>query len=209
MYVSSSFWMQWIQTFCLFEINGVQIFICSTKNTYGLDCFWFRNRVFQWRQGHGVFVSVTKCTVQRVSASGVSPRFCPMIWLHFWLPQSDFAIQYERHCWFNHFLCHIMFVIIGATGQVGRNVAQCLLEKQQPVRIIVCNPGKAKKLSELGAMIHVGDIDSPSDVQNGFKGADVVFLLDPPAYHEPNVEEITRLRLDTLKAAIVQTVSKK
>lgn len=102
-----------------------------------------------------------------------------------------------------------MFVIIGATGQVGRNIAQCLLEKQQPVRIIVRNPDKAKILSELGAMIHVGDIDRPSDVQNGFKGADVVFLLDPPAYHEPNVEEITRRRLDTLKAAIIQNGVKK
>jgi NAD(P)H dehydrogenase (quinone) len=97
-----------------------------------------------------------------------------------------------------------MFVITGATGQVGSHIAKYLLEKKQPVRIIVRNPDKAKQLAELGATVHLGDIDNPSDIQAGFAGADVVFLLDPPAYHEPNVEEITRQRLDTLKAAIVQ-----
>ncbi|GAB5589245.1 hypothetical protein Unana1_04145 [Umbelopsis nana] len=97
-----------------------------------------------------------------------------------------------------------MFVITEATGQVGSHIAKYLLEKKQPVRIIVSNPDKAKQLAELGATVHVGDIDNPSDIQAGFAGGDVVFLLDPPVYHEPNVEEITRQRLDTLKAAIVQ-----
>jgi uncharacterized protein YbjT (DUF2867 family) len=102
-----------------------------------------------------------------------------------------------------------MFVIIGATGQVGSHVAEYLLERGHPVKIIVRNVEKAQKLSQLGAIVHVGDIDNPQDIESGFKNADAVYLMDPPAYHEPNVEEITRKRLKTLKDAIVQNSVKK
>ncbi|KAH8556046.1 hypothetical protein BGW37DRAFT_479617 [Umbelopsis sp. PMI_123] len=102
-----------------------------------------------------------------------------------------------------------MFVIIGATGQVGSHVAKNLLEKGQPVRIIVRNPNKAQKLSQLGAITHVGDIDNAQDIETGFKNANAVFLIDPPAYHEPNVEEITRNRLAILKAAIIKNSVRK
>ncbi|KAI9287884.1 hypothetical protein BC943DRAFT_358379 [Umbelopsis sp. AD052] len=102
-----------------------------------------------------------------------------------------------------------MFVIIGATGQVGSHVAQYLLERGQPVKIIVRNIDKAQQLSQLGAIVHVGSIDNPEDIESGFKNADTVYLMDPPAYHEPNVEEITRRRLTILKDAIVQNSVKK
>lgn len=102
-----------------------------------------------------------------------------------------------------------MFVVIGATGQVGSHVAEYLLERGQPVKIVVRNVEKAHRLSQLGAIVHVGDIDNPKDIESGFKNADTVYLMDPPAYHEPNVEEITRKRLKTLKDAIVQNSVKK
>lgn len=53
-----------------------------------------------------------------------------------------------------------MFVVIGATGKVGSHVAERLLRRGQFDKINVQNVEQAYRLSQLGAIVHVGDIDN-------------------------------------------------
>src|SRR4051812_31286333 len=55
-----------------------------------------------------------------------------------------------------------MFVIMGATGNVGSGAAYALLEAGAPVRVVVRNVEKARPLAEKGAEVFVADISDPA-----------------------------------------------
>ncbi|MFV2085153.1 NAD(P)H-binding protein [Micromonospora sp. LOL_021] len=69
-----------------------------------------------------------------------------------------------------------MYLITGATGNVGNPLARQLHEQGHPVRVLVRNPARA---ADLPAEIEraVGDLDNPDDVANAVKGVDAVFLI--------------------------------
>ena len=53
-----------------------------------------------------------------------------------------------------------MFVIAGVTGHVGSVVAQELLAKKQPIKVIVRNTAKGAAWSKKGAQVAVGTLDA-------------------------------------------------
>lgn len=73
-----------------------------------------------------------------------------------------------------------MYVITGATGNVGSVAAKTLLAAGKKVRVVVRNAAKADGLKALGAEVFVGDLTDQAALERAVTGASGVFFLSPP-----------------------------
>jgi uncharacterized protein YbjT (DUF2867 family) len=73
-----------------------------------------------------------------------------------------------------------MYVITGATGNIGSKAAGILLEKGEKVRVIGRNADKLRQFVDKGAEAAVGNLKDSAFVTRAFKGADAVFAMIPP-----------------------------
>lgn len=69
-----------------------------------------------------------------------------------------------------------MYLITGATGNIGRGVVELLHEQGHDVRALVRDPSRAELLPA-GIDIAVGDLDDADSVVAALRGVDSVFLL--------------------------------
>jgi uncharacterized protein YbjT (DUF2867 family) len=79
-----------------------------------------------------------------------------------------------------------MFVVTGATGNVGREVVAELVKRGVPVRAVVRDPSSAAPIE--GAELVRGDLTEPAAIGSALRGADGAFLL--PGY--PGLAEAAR-----------------
>ncbi|ROO58908.1 uncharacterized protein YbjT (DUF2867 family) [Micromonospora sp. Llam0] len=88
-----------------------------------------------------------------------------------------------------------MYLITGATGNIGGPLARQLHEQGHPVRVLVRDPARA---ADLPAEIEraVGDLDNPGDVANAVKGVDAVFLM-----HVGGGTDQTKIMIDAVRNA--------
>ena len=96
-----------------------------------------------------------------------------------------------------------MFVISGVTGNTGSVVAQSLLDKGQPVRVIVRSEAKGDAWKAQGAEVAVADlldVDAMTKALEGASGA--YFLLPPDLANEAFIDDSIR-RADAIVAAAV------
>jgi uncharacterized protein YbjT (DUF2867 family) len=75
-----------------------------------------------------------------------------------------------------------MYIVIGATGQVGGVVANTLLNRGEDVRVVVRQASKGAPFSQRGADVFVADILDVPALATAFEGASGAFLVNPPAY---------------------------
>jgi len=75
-----------------------------------------------------------------------------------------------------------MYVIMGATGNIGSKLANILLDKGEKVKVIGRSAERLKPFVDHGAEAAVGDVSDVGFLTKVFKGADAVFALIPPAY---------------------------
>jgi uncharacterized protein YbjT (DUF2867 family) len=80
-----------------------------------------------------------------------------------------------------------MYVIAGATGNTGSAIADRLLTKGQPVRVIGRDAGRLKRFAERGAEPYVADMTDADAVEGAFSGAKAVYALIPPNITSPDV----------------------
>jgi uncharacterized protein YbjT (DUF2867 family) len=78
------------------------------------------------------------------------------------------------------------YVVTGATGNIGRIVAETLLEKGKKVRVVSRSAERLRPLTEKGAEPAVGDLLEPEFVVEAFEGATAVFALIPPNHQVDN-----------------------
>ena len=72
-----------------------------------------------------------------------------------------------------------MITVMGATGHIGKKIAQSLLASGERVRAL---GRSAEKLAALeGAEARIGDVHDAEFLTSAFRGADAVFALVPPA----------------------------
>jgi uncharacterized protein YbjT (DUF2867 family) len=69
-----------------------------------------------------------------------------------------------------------MYLVIGATGNVGGPVARQLHEQGHGVRALVRAPSRAASLSA-GIELAVGDLDDPDSVSKAVAGVEAIFLM--------------------------------
>lgn len=95
-----------------------------------------------------------------------------------------------------------MFVIMGATGNTGSAVAETLLSRKQPVRIVVRSADKAASWKAKGAEIAVASLDDVSALTKAFEGANGLYLLVPPNYGASLWLADQRARMDRAAEAV-------
>jgi uncharacterized protein YbjT (DUF2867 family) len=79
-----------------------------------------------------------------------------------------------------------MYVIMGATGNIGSRLANILLEKGEKVRVIGRSAERLKPFVDHGAEAAVGDVSDVAFLTDTFNGTDAVFALIPPNYTTSN-----------------------
>jgi uncharacterized protein YbjT (DUF2867 family) len=76
-----------------------------------------------------------------------------------------------------------MYVITGATGNIGKALSFALLENGKKIRVIGRDAAKLKELTDKGAEPAVGDVKDAAFVTRAFAGCHAAFLMIPPSFH--------------------------
>lgn len=73
-----------------------------------------------------------------------------------------------------------MYVVIGATGNTGKVVAERLLSQGKQVRAIARHADKMQALANKGAEPFVADVSDAEKLTKAFTGAEAVYAMIPP-----------------------------
>ncbi|HEX9078419.1 MAG TPA: NAD(P)H-binding protein, partial [Desulfuromonadaceae bacterium] len=75
-----------------------------------------------------------------------------------------------------------MYVITGATGNIGSKTTDILLDRGEKVRVIGRNADRLRRFVERGAEAAVGNLKDTAFLIKAFEGADAAFTMIPPEY---------------------------
>lgn len=95
-----------------------------------------------------------------------------------------------------------MIVLTGATGQLGSQIVERLLERvpAHTVGVSVRDPAKATDLAERGVRVRAGDFTDPAGLRHAFEGAEQVLVVSA-AIRGPGAAEANRAAVDAAHAA--------
>ncbi|WP_316827801.1 NAD(P)H-binding protein [Pedobacter miscanthi] len=102
-----------------------------------------------------------------------------------------------------------MYVILGASGQVGSAIVDHLLAKKLPVKAVIHNPEKASEVKEKGAEVAVADALDLNALTAAFDGGDTLFALTPETGKSKDVLGETKTILENYHQAIRKSSIKK
>ncbi len=80
-----------------------------------------------------------------------------------------------------------MYVVFGATGQTGSAVADTLLERKLPVRVVLRSDKAADAWRAKGADVAFADLTDASAMITALTGATGVYAMNPPAYDASDI----------------------
>ncbi|MEP6886865.1 MAG: NmrA family NAD(P)-binding protein [Nitrospirales bacterium] len=95
-----------------------------------------------------------------------------------------------------------MFAVAGVTGQTGAVVATTLLERKQPVRVIVRTSEKGDAWKAKGAQVAVASLEDAQALANVLKGVRGAYLLVPPDYKATQYLEDRKRVVDAMASAV-------
>jgi uncharacterized protein YbjT (DUF2867 family) len=95
-----------------------------------------------------------------------------------------------------------MYVVIGATGNTGRVVAEKLLEKGEKVRVVGRDAKRLERFTQKGAEAFVADVRDAGAFTKAFTGAKAVYAMTPPNIASPDVRAYQEQVSDALATAI-------
>ena len=78
------------------------------------------------------------------------------------------------------------YAVMGATGHVGKIVAERLLRTGAQVRVIGRNAGRLTRLVDQGAIPYTSEFHDAEALTKAFTGVNGVFAMIPPDYHAPD-----------------------
>jgi uncharacterized protein YbjT (DUF2867 family) len=96
-------------------------------------------------------------------------------------------------------------LITGATGNIGGEVVQRLMERKVPIRGLVRNPKKATKLTQQGIELAISDLSQPETLEAALQGIEKAFLVLP---NLPNQIELECTFINTAKRAGIKQLVK-
>src|SRR5882672_10104777 len=94
-----------------------------------------------------------------------------------------------------------MFVVLGASGNTGKVVAETSLRQKKKVRVVLHDAAKGKAWSEAGADVAIADVDEGAALERAFSGAEGVYVLLPPNFSSSQVR-VDNHRTNTIAAAV-------
>ena len=103
-----------------------------------------------------------------------------------------------------------MFLVAGVSGNTGSIVADALLTRGKPVRVLVRDQKKGEAWRKRGAEVAVGTLEDGSALQRAFAGATGAYVLLPPRLQSTTPVEdnrkVARTIADAVRAAKVPHV---
>lgn len=96
-----------------------------------------------------------------------------------------------------------MFVVFGATGQTGSVVADTLLEKQLPVRVVLRSDKAADAWQAKGADVAFADVIDADAITKALDGAIAIYAMNPPAYQTADMFTVAK----NIGAAYVEAIA--
>jgi uncharacterized protein YbjT (DUF2867 family) len=94
------------------------------------------------------------------------------------------------------------YVITGATGKIGINLAKELLAKGQSVKVVGRDAAKLQELVALGAEALAGNVTDKNFVTKAFAGADAVFCLVTPSLFAADIRKEQELIVNNYFEAV-------
>ncbi|HRY28724.1 MAG TPA: NmrA family NAD(P)-binding protein [Elusimicrobiota bacterium] len=82
-----------------------------------------------------------------------------------------------------------LYVVVGATGHIGKEIVLGLLAKGKKVRAWARTASKLEELAARGAETLEIDLQDGAAVKKGFDGATAAFVMIPPNYTAPNFRD--------------------
>ena len=95
-----------------------------------------------------------------------------------------------------------MFVVLGASGNTGKVVAETLLRQKQKVRVVLHHDAKGKAWSDVGADVAIAEVDEVAALERAFSGAKGVYVLLPPNFSSSHVRVDNSRRTHAIAAAV-------
>jgi uncharacterized protein YbjT (DUF2867 family) len=95
-----------------------------------------------------------------------------------------------------------MFVVLGATGNTGKVVAETLLAQKKTVRVVLHDAIKGDAWKARGAEVAVANVEDGASLEQAFNGAEGAYVLLPPALSSSQVRADNDRRAQNLAAAI-------
>lgn len=103
-------------------------------------------------------------------------------------------------------------VLTGSLGHIGKPLAEELVRKGHSVTVISSNADRQKEIETLGAKAAIGSLEDVNFLTKTFAGADIVYLMEPPAnYFDKTIDVYAhRIRIANanLKAVPLAGVTK-
>jgi len=94
------------------------------------------------------------------------------------------------------------FVVLGASGNTGRVVAETLLSQTKKVRVVVRDVAKGQVWKEAGADVSVADVEDGAALKRAFSDTEGAYVLLPPNFSSTHVRADNNRRTSTIAAAI-------
>jgi uncharacterized protein YbjT (DUF2867 family) len=79
-----------------------------------------------------------------------------------------------------------MYMILGATGNIGSVISKALLKKGEKVRVVGRSAGRLQPFVQRGAEAFVGDVANAEAMTRALTGARAAFLMIPPSMTSPD-----------------------
>jgi uncharacterized protein YbjT (DUF2867 family) len=95
-----------------------------------------------------------------------------------------------------------MFVVLGATGNTGKVVADTLLAQKKAVRVVLHDAAKGEVWKARGAEVAVADVEDGAELERAFKLVEGAYVLLPPSFSSSQVRVDNGRRAKMIAAAV-------
>lgn len=95
-----------------------------------------------------------------------------------------------------------MYIVMGATGNVGGVVAKTLLQQGEQIAVLTRWPDRADIWREKGALVLAADVDDVASLKAAFQQGRRAFLLNPSADPSDDTDSVERRTIANILAAL-------
>jgi uncharacterized protein YbjT (DUF2867 family) len=93
-----------------------------------------------------------------------------------------------------------MFIVLGASGNTGKVVAETLLTQKKEVRVVLRDAAKGQAWKEAGADVSIADVEDGAALKRAFSGAEGAYVLLPPNFRSSQVRVDNNRRASAIAA---------
>jgi uncharacterized protein YbjT (DUF2867 family) len=98
-----------------------------------------------------------------------------------------------------------IYVITGATGNIGSKIVNRFLKEGKKVRVIGRSADRLKPFADKGAEAFAGSVDDAGAMTKAFTGAKAVFVMIPPDLSSPDIRAYQNKVSESLATAITRS----